>query len=62
VEADAPDEVAPMRSAPADDAESPKETRDPELRDPVPVTLPTYVSKPPARRSVRTIDLDATGV
>jgi hypothetical protein len=28
----------------------------------VPVTLPTYVSKPPARRSVRTIDLDATGV
>jgi hypothetical protein len=35
---------------------------DPELWDPVPVTLPTYVSKPPARRSVRTIDLDATGV
>jgi hypothetical protein len=32
------------------------------LWDPVPVTLPTYVSKPPARRSVRTIDLDATGV
>jgi hypothetical protein len=37
-------------------------TRDPELWDPVPVTLPTYVSKPPARRTVRTIDLDATGV
>jgi hypothetical protein len=35
---------------------------DPNLWDPVPVTLPTYVSKPPARRSVRTIDLDATGV
>ena len=35
---------------------------DPELWDPVPVTLPTYVSKPPARRTVRTIDLDATGV
>jgi hypothetical protein len=32
------------------------------LWDPVPVTLPTYVSKPPARRAVRTIDLDATGV
>ena len=32
------------------------------LWDPVPVTLPTYVSKPPARRSVRTIDLDSTGV
>jgi hypothetical protein len=31
--------------------------------DPVPVTLPTYVAKEPAaRRSVRTIDLDATGV
>jgi hypothetical protein len=36
--------------------------RDPELWDPVPVTLPTYVSKPSARRSVRTIDLDSTGV
>jgi Ca2+/Na+ antiporter len=36
---------------------------DPTLWDPVPVTLPTYVSKPPAaRRSVRTIDLDSTGV
>lgn len=31
--------------------------------DPVPVTLPTYVGKEPAaRRSVRTIDLDSTGV
>jgi hypothetical protein len=35
---------------------------DPRLWDPVPVTLPTYVSKPPARRTVRTIDLDSTGV
>ena len=35
----------------------------PGLWNPVPVTLPTYVSKPAAeRRSVRTIDLDATGV
>ena len=32
------------------------------LWDPLPVTLPTYVSKPKARRTVRTIDLDATGV
>ncbi|NPC97389.1 hypothetical protein [Nocardioides sp. zg-DK7169] len=33
------------------------------LWDPVPVTLPTYVSKPAAaRRSVRTIDLEDTGV
>ncbi|WP_232677399.1 hypothetical protein [Nocardioides sp. R-C-SC26] len=31
--------------------------------DPVPVTLPTYVGKEPAaRRRVRTIDLDSTGV
>jgi hypothetical protein len=37
-------------------------TKDPESWDPVPVTLPTYVSKPVARRSVRTIDLDSTGV
>ena len=36
---------------------------DPSLWDPMPVTLPTYVTKPPAaRRSVRTIDLDSTGV
>jgi hypothetical protein len=28
----------------------------------VPVTLPTYVSKPAARRTVSTIDLDSTGV
>ena len=36
---------------------------DPNLWDPLPATLPTYVSKPAAtRRTVRTIDLDATGV
>ena len=36
---------------------------DPALWDPVPVTLPTYVGKPAAtRRTVRTIDLDDTGV
>jgi hypothetical protein len=36
---------------------------DPALWDPVPVTLPTYVGKPTAtRRTVRTIDLEATGV
>jgi hypothetical protein len=46
-------------SVPPVDAEVP---RDPTLWDPVPTTLPTYVSKPPARRSVRTIDLDSTGV
>jgi hypothetical protein len=46
-------------SSPAVAADVP---RDPSLWDPVPTTLPTYVSKPPARRSVRTIDLDSTGV
>jgi hypothetical protein len=36
---------------------------DPSLWDPMPVTLPTYVGKPAAeRRTVRTIDLDSTGV
>ena len=32
------------------------------LWDPLPVTLPTYVTKPRADRSVRTIDLNAPGV
>jgi hypothetical protein len=32
------------------------------LWDPLPMTLPTYVTKPTASRSVRTIDLDDTGV
>ena len=31
------------------------------LWDPLPVTLPTYVSKPKAKRTVRTIDLSAPG-
>ena len=36
---------------------------DPSLWDPMPVTLPTYVTAPAAaRRTVRTIDLDSTGV
>lgn len=35
---------------------------DPSLWDPLPVTLPTYVTKEPASRSVRTIDLDDSGV
>ena len=32
------------------------------LWDPLPVTLPTYVDKPTAKRSVRTIDLGSDGV
>lgn len=35
---------------------------DPNLWDPLPMTLPTYVDAPTARRTVRTIDLDASGV
>lgn len=35
---------------------------DPSLWDPLPVTLPTYVTKEPASRSVRTIELDDSGV
>ncbi len=31
------------------------------LWDPVPVTLPTYVTKPKAKRTVRTIDLGEAG-
>ena len=50
--------AAPVAAEPAQ-ASSPA---GPNLWDPVPTTLPTYVSKPPARRSVRTIDLDSTGV
>jgi hypothetical protein len=55
-------EIARVPSSSTDQAGAPEEPRDPKLWDPVPVTLPTYVSKPPARRSVRTIDLDSTGV
>ena len=63
VEADLTGEITPVPSDTADRAAgTPEEARDPKLWDPVPVTLPTYVSKPPARRSVRTIDLDSTGV
>ena len=44
------------------DSSAVERSRDHGLWDPVPVTLPTYVSKPAARRTVRTIDLDSTGV
>jgi hypothetical protein len=40
----------------------PAAERDLDSWDPVPVTLPTYVDKEAAARSVRTIDLDSTGV
>jgi hypothetical protein len=46
-------EVAPLALGVEDDGS---------LWDPLPLTLPTYVSKPAARRTVRTIDLTQTGV
>ena len=46
-----------------DDTSQAPAITDPSLWDPMPVTLPTYVTAPAAaRRTVRTIDLDSTGV
>ena len=54
---------SPEQVADLEDTSSIAAVVDPMLWDPVPVTLPTYVTKPAARRrTVRTIDLDATGV
>ena len=57
--------VAAVEDVAPDDLEDTSQTpavTDPGLWDPVPVTLPTYVTAPPAaRRTVRTIDLDSTG-
>jgi hypothetical protein len=47
---------------PLEDTTSTPAITDPSLWDPMPVTLPTYVSKATAERTVRTIDLDSTGV
>ncbi|GAB3201224.1 hypothetical protein GCM10027062_22840 [Nocardioides hungaricus] len=59
VEEEVSDEVDPM----ADTSAGMAAVVDPALWDPVPVTLPTYVGKPAAtRRTVRTIDLEGTGV
>ena len=65
------DAAAP--ASPVEDVDSPEDTmshepvraeptRLPGMWDPVPVTLPTYVNKSTAKRTVRTIDLDSTGV
>ncbi len=56
VEADEPGDDA------LDDTSQTPAVTDPSLWDPMPVTLPTYVTAPAARRTVRTIDLDSTGV
>ncbi|MFC6345552.1 hypothetical protein ACFP8W_26435, partial [Nocardioides hankookensis] len=59
VAAEVSDEIDPMQDTSAGIAA----IVDPAMWDPVPVTLPTYVTKPAAtRRTVRTIDLDSTGV
>ncbi|GAA4376905.1 hypothetical protein [Nocardioides caricicola] len=52
------DEIDPM----ADTSAGMAAIVDPTLWDPVPVTLPTYVTKPAATRTVRTIAFDDTGV
>lgn len=52
------DDVDPM----ADTSAGMAAVVDPALWDPVPVTLPTYVTKPAATRTVRTIAFDDTGV
>lgn len=49
------DEVAPTASTAVTAV-------DPHLWDPLPMTLPTYVDAPAASRTVRTIDLDDSGV
>ncbi|MGI9157203.1 MAG: divisome protein SepX/GlpR [Marmoricola sp.] len=52
------EEVAPAGTVPVEtDLDD-----DGSLWDPLPLTLPTYVTKPAARRTVRTIDLTQTGV
>jgi hypothetical protein len=64
------EETAERSAVPLDEAETDSfaavsddpGTPDPDVWDPVPVTLPTYVGKATAHRTVRTIDLDATGV
>jgi hypothetical protein len=50
-------ETVPSKKAKAEPVEKPGA-----LWDPVPITIPTYVSKPLAPRTVRTIDLSAPSV
>ena len=54
--------VATVAEAESDDTGQVPVVTEPGLWDPLPVTLPTYVGKPTAQRTVRTIDLDSTGV
>lgn len=54
-------DAIPAVAATADDATGTHPV-DPAAWTPVPVPLPTYVAKAPAGRTIRTIDLDSTGV
>ncbi len=63
IEAPAPkDATQEVARVDADLVEDEPSERDPDAWDPVHTPLPTYVSKPVARRTVSTIDLDSTGV
>ncbi|WP_203337331.1 divisome protein SepX/GlpR [Nocardioides limicola] len=59
---EAPDEYDVVRNPQGFDEPSPMAETAVGGWDPVPTTLPTYVTKDQASRTVRTIDLDATGV
>ncbi len=64
-ESDQTEEISSVSTTPAPAPEPPpsRDVPDEGAWDPVPVTLPTYVTKPAApARTVRTIDLDSTGV
>ncbi len=61
------EDAAPVSTAKAGDNAGQAATKDPKpaaggLWDPVPITMPTYVSKPLAPRTVRTIDLSGPDV
>ncbi len=57
------DLIEDTASHPAIEAEvAGAEPRDPNVWDPVPMQLPTYVGKASVRRTVRTIDIDDSGV
>jgi len=59
---DGTEEIARVDAPALGEEQRDPEPRDPDAWDPVYAPLPTYVSKPVARRSVSTIDLDSTGV
>lgn len=58
----APVETAETESDPLEDTGAIERVEDPDMWDPVPMQLPTYVDAPAAQRTVRTIDLESTGV